>query len=100
MTSRLEELELRKRALVAQCAREREQLARAERRVRLPFGVGATLWSVIRLIKSHPAVVAGLSGLLLTGRAKNLTHSVTRLINVWQAAYPLWFRLVKRRTGK
>lgn len=98
MTSRLEELEFRKRALVAQCAREREQLARAERTGRLPFGIAATLWTLVRLIKNHPAVVAGLSGLLLTGRAKSLTSSLARLVNVWRAAYPLWSRLVKHRT--
>ena len=68
MTTRLEQLARRRESLVSRSAREREELAQACRLFEKPirainFGLG-----LIESIKSHPAAVAGLTALLVSGR--------------------------------
>jgi len=97
MTRRLEELERRKQALIAQCARERTELAAALSRIRSPFDIGAILFGLGRTLKAHPMIAAGISSLLVSGYGARLMKQAGELLQLWRLARPLWVWWTKRR---
>ena len=74
MNSRLDKIARRKQALIIQCAQEREELAVFCRRCRIPFDPRTILLSVGHTLKGHPLLVAGVSGLLISGRGRSMAR--------------------------
>ena len=90
MNKRLELLSRRKQALIAQCARERFELAEAFSSVRSSITFGGILLGLGRILKSHPMVTAGISSLLASGYAAKVTKSGGDLLKLLRFARPLW----------
>ena len=86
----MEELERRKQALIAKCARERAEVAAALSRIRSPFDIGAILFGLGRALKAHPMIAAGISSLLVSGHAGRLTKQVGDLLKLWRLIFPIW----------
>ena len=100
MNSRLQEIARRKQILIDKAARERYDLAKAYDGLRLPFGMSAPLLGIVRVLKTHPVVTAGLSSLLVGGYASRLLWSVTKLFALWRIVLPIWAWLNKRGKAK
>ena len=100
MSSRSEELARRKQAVILQCAQEREDLAALCRRCRIPFDLKTTLMSAGNLLKGHPLLVAGVSGLLISGRGRGIARLGLELLGLWKTILPLWSWWARRRTRK
>jgi hypothetical protein len=97
MNKRLELLSHRKRDLMAQCAKERLELAQAFSSLRSSITFGAALLGLGRILKSHPMVTAAVSSLLASGYAGKITKSGGDLLKLLGVARPLWSWWSKRR---
>ena len=82
MSNRFEEIARRKQLLVDRCARDREELAAAFPRIRLPLGLGAVLTVLGKTLKSYPILVTGISSLLIGGYEGKLTKSARTLFRL------------------
>jgi hypothetical protein len=100
VNSRLQEIARRKQILIDKAARERYDLAKAYDGLRLPFGMSAPLLGIVRVLKTHPVVSAGLSSVLVGGFASRLLRPVTELFKLWRIVPPIWAWLSKRGRGK
>jgi hypothetical protein len=100
VNSRLQEIIRRKQILIDKAARERYDLAQVYHSLRLPFGINAPLLGIIRVLKTHPVVTAGLSSLLVGGYASRLLRSVTEFFKLWRIVLPLWAWWTKRGKAK
>ena len=97
MNDRFDRLARRKQALIDQCARDREELAALCNRIRLPFNMGGVLVGIGKLVRDHPLLAAGASGLVVAGYASKLTRSVGGLLRLGTVLRPLWSWWGKRR---
>jgi len=100
VSSRLDELARRKQALIVQCAQEREQLAAFCRRCRIPLDVRTILLRVGNTLKGHPLLVAGASGLLISGRGRGIARLALEILGLWKTILPLWSWWTKHRTQR
>ncbi len=100
MNRRLEDLERRKQSIIARCAQEREEVARVLERCRPQLDLTKMLASIGNSLKSHPLLVAGASGLLMSGRTRSLSILALEVVGLWRAIGPLWSWWKKRRGGK
>ena len=100
MNSRLQEIARRKQILIDQAARERYELGKVYDSLRLPFGMSAPLLGIVRVLKTHPVITAGLSSLLVGGYASRLLRSVTEFFKVWRIVLPIWTWWNKRGKAK
>jgi len=100
VNSRLQEIARRKQALIDRAARERYELGKAYDSLRLPFGMSAPLLGIVRVLKTHPVITAGLSSLLVGGYASRLLRSMTELFKVWRIVLPIWAWWTKRGKAK
>jgi hypothetical protein len=96
MSSRFDEIARRKERLIAQCARERDELAAAFSQVRSPFELGQVVLGLTRSLKAHPIVAAAISSLLASGYAGKLLRMAGEGLKLWRLALPLWFWWKKR----
>jgi hypothetical protein len=99
MRKRFDEIARRKEILIERCAREREELAAAWRRIHLPFNLGAVFMKAGKLFQAYP-VVAGLSSLFVTGLGVKLTRAVGKLVEMAGVIRPLWLWWSKRRRAR
>jgi hypothetical protein len=97
VSKRFEEIARRKRFLIDQCERDRQELAASFGRIRLPLSFGAALMALGKTLKSYPILVAGVSTLLASGYGSKLTSSAGKLFRLGQAILPLWYWWTKRR---
>jgi hypothetical protein len=97
VSNRLKKLAERKQALIAQCARERDELAALLGQIRSPFDVGGTLVAIGRALKAHPLVAAGVSSFLVSGYAGRLLKTAGELVSLWRLIVPLRDWWTKRR---
>jgi hypothetical protein len=97
VNSRLGELARRKQTLIIQCAREREEVAVLCHRCRIPLDLRTVFLSVGQTLKGHPLLVAGVSGLLISGRGRGLARTGLELLGLWKTVLPLWSWWAKRR---
>jgi hypothetical protein len=100
VNSRLQEIARRKQILIDQAARERYELGKVYDSLRLPFGMSAPLLGIVRVLKTHPVITAGLSSLLVGGYASRVLMSVTELFKVWRIVLPIWAWWNKRGKAK
>jgi hypothetical protein len=100
MSDRFADILRRKQVLIDRCARQREDLVSDLRRVRLPLNPAAVLFTLGRALKAYPALVAGLSGLLISGVGGKISKSAGKLLRVGQVVQPLWSWWSKRRKRK
>jgi hypothetical protein len=96
MSSRFDEIARRKERLIAQCARERDELAAAFSQVRSPFELGRVVLGLTRSLKAHPIVAAVISSLVASGYAGKLLTMAGEGLKLWGLALPLWFWWKKR----
>ena len=99
MADRFDEIARRKEALIARCARERDELAAALERIHLPLNLGAVFARVGRMIQSYP-LAAGISSLLVSGYGVKLTRAAGRLVELARIVRPAWSWWSKRRSRK
>jgi hypothetical protein len=97
VSDRFEDIARRKQLLIERCAQEREELAAACQRIRVPLGLGALVLLLGKTFKSHPILIAGLSTLLAGGYGGKVAKSAGSLFRLGQAILPLWLWLTKRR---
>jgi hypothetical protein len=100
VNSRLQEIARRKQILIDKAARERYELGKAYDGLRLPFGMSAPLLGIVRVLKTHPVITAGLSSLLVGGYTSRLLRSVTELFKLWRIVLPIrawWTRWRKAK---
>ena len=102
MTNRLEEITRRKQTLIAQCGREREELAALWTNLRPPVTAASIGLVLAKIVKNYPLWFTGLAGWLLSRRAKLLIRSASGVrgaLKWWKAIYPLWslWRTIRRR---
>jgi hypothetical protein len=97
VSRRLDEIARRKERLIAQCARERDEIAAAFNRIRSPFQLGGLVLALTRSLKSHPIVTAGISSLLASGYAGKLVRTAGEGLNLWRLIRPLWLWWKKKR---
>jgi hypothetical protein len=97
VSSRLEEIARRKRALVEKAGRERAELAAACDEVRSPLDITSTLLGIGRTLKTHPIIAAGISSFLVSGYAGKLLKSSGEILRLWKLARPLWDWWRKRK---
>ena len=100
MNSRLQEIARRKQILIDKAARERYELGKVYDSLRLPFGMSAPLLGIVRVLKTHPVITAGLSSLLVGGYASRLLRSVTEFLKLWRVVLPIWVWWSKLGKGK
>ncbi|HEX9144435.1 MAG TPA: hypothetical protein VGA09_09205 [Candidatus Binatia bacterium] len=99
MRKRFDEIARRKEILIERCAREREELAAVLHRIHLPFNLGAVFMRAGKWLQAYP-LVAGLSGLFVTGYAVKLTRAVGKLVEMARIIRPLWSWWSKRRRAR
>jgi hypothetical protein len=102
VNKRLTEIARRKQALVAECDREREELAALWGRLRLPAAASIGLL-LGKVLKAHPLLFTGVTGWLVSRRVNIFTRAVRGLKGVmswWRSAYPPWSSWSKRRGRK
>jgi hypothetical protein len=87
---RLQEIAERKQILIDKAARERNDFGNLYGRLRLPLGMSAPLLGIVRMLKTHPVVTAGLSSVLVGGYASRLLRSATEFFKLWRVVLPLW----------
>ena len=97
MSSRFEEIARRKQLLVERCAREREELAGACQRMRVPLSLSAVFLALGAALRSHPILVAGISSLLAGGYGGKLAKSTGTLLRLGKALLPLWLLIRRKR---
>ena len=97
MSSRLDEIARRKERLIAQCARERDEISAAFGQIRSPFELGWLVLALSRSLKAHPIVTAGISSLLASGYAGNLLRAAGEGLHLWRLIRPLWLWWQKPR---
>jgi hypothetical protein len=97
MSERFEEIVRRKQVLIDRCAQERKDLASDLSRVRLPLNLGAVLLALGRTLRAYPVVVAGLSGLVISGYGGKISKSAGKLLGLGQILQPLWSWWSRRR---
>ncbi|HEU4340670.1 MAG TPA: hypothetical protein VFU31_03785 [Candidatus Binatia bacterium] len=90
MNDRFDRLARRKQALIAQCARDREELESLCNRIRLPLNFGAVVVGIGKLFRDHPLLAAGASSLVVSGYGIKLTRSVGGLLRLGTVLRPLW----------
>ena len=100
MSNRFAEIARRKRLLVDQCARDREELVASFSQVRASLSFGAVLKALGETLKLYPILVTGISGLLASGYASRLMRSSGKLYRMGQAILPLWYWWTKRSKSK
>ena len=97
MSNRFEEIARRKQLLIDRCAKEREELAGACQRMRVPLSLGAVLLALGAALKSHPVLIAGISSLLAGGYGGKLANSAGSLLRLGKAILPLWWLIRRKR---
>jgi len=97
VSSRFDEIARRKVRLIAQCARERDELAAAFSQLRSPFELGRVVLGLTRSLKAHPIVAAGISSLLASGYAAKLLRMAGEGLRLWRLVRPLWLWWKKQR---
>lgn len=90
MSKRLLEIARRKQSLIDRASRERAELSAAYEEIRSPFDVTATLFSIGRILKTHPIIAAGVSSFLVSGYAGKLLKSTGEFLKLWRLAPLLW----------
>jgi hypothetical protein len=90
VTDRFKELGRRKQILIDRCAQQREDLASDLSHLRLPLNPGAVLLALGRVLRAYPVLVAGLSGLAISGYGGKIGKSAGKLLRVGQIIQPLW----------
>jgi hypothetical protein len=100
VSNRFTEIARRKRTLVDQCARDREELVASFSQVRSSLSFGAALTALGKTLKLYPILVTGISGLLASGYASRLLRSSGKLYRMGQAILPLWYWWTKRSKSK
>jgi hypothetical protein len=93
---RLQEIVHRKQILIEKAARERNELGKVYAGLRLPLGMSAPLLGIVRVLKTHPVVSAGLSSVLVGGFASRLLKPVTEVFKLWRIVPPIWAWWQKR----
>lgn len=79
MNGRSAELAQRRQSLLNQSARQREELARSYRDVRASLSPLRGLFGLIRTLKAHPALLMGLTALVLGARRGKPDNTSKRL---------------------
>jgi hypothetical protein len=100
VNSRLQEIARRKQILIDKAARERYELGKTYDSLRLPFGLGAPFLGIVRVLKTHPMITAGLSTVLVGGYTRRLLRSVTQLFKLWRVVIPIWAWWTRWRKAK
>jgi hypothetical protein len=90
VSSRLSDISRRKEILIAQSAREREELSAAFGQIRFPFEVGRVILGLTRTIKTHPVIAAGISSLVASGYASKLLRIAGEGLRLWRLLLPVW----------
>lgn len=78
MNGKSAELAQRRQSLLNQSARQREELGRSYRDVRASLSPLRGLFGLIRTLKAHPALLMGLTALVLGARRGKLDHTSKR----------------------
>jgi hypothetical protein len=97
VSSRFDEIARRKERLIAQCARERNELSVAFRQLRSPFELGRVVLGLSRSLKTHPIFAAAISSLVASGYAGKLFRLAGEGLKLWRLVRPLWFWWKKQR---
>ena len=97
MSRRLDEIARRKERLIAQCARERDEISAVFGRIRSPLQLGWLVLALTRSLKTHPIVTAGISSLLASGYAGKLLRTAGEGLHLWRLIRPLWLWWKKHR---
>lgn len=97
MSKRQQEIARRKQELIAQCAKERLELAQALGTIRSSLTFYGAVFGLGRMLVTHPMGVALVSSLLASGYAGKFTRSGTDLLKFFRLARPLWSWWSKRR---
>jgi hypothetical protein len=100
MGDRFGDIIRRKQVLIDRCAQQREDLALDLRRVRLPLNPTAVLFALGRALRAYPALLAGLSGLLISGYGGKISKSAGKLLRLGPMIQPLWSWWSRRRKRK
>lgn len=96
MNAKLADLARRRERLIAQSARQREELGRAYRRLVDSLGWINLAVGAIEIVKAHPAAVTGLTALLVgTGRTR-----FQRLGRWFWLGWMILARLQARHSGR
>ena|SRR5215471_11979744 len=97
MSNRLARLALQKQDLIAQCAKERLELAGAVGNIKSSATFYGAALGLARILFTHPWVAAAISSLLASGYARKLTRSGTDLLKLLRIARPIWVWWNQRR---
>ena len=89
MSKRLEEIAQRKRALIARCAQERDELSGACDTMRSPLRLSVAIAGISRLLKANPLAAAAISSLFVSGYGGKIARSAVGAAKLWRAAEPL-----------
>lgn len=94
MSRRLAELARRKEVLVAQCARERDEVGAGLNRLRVPFDLTGVVFGISKTLKTHPLIAAGVSSLLASGYARKLVKMAGESLKLWRLFLPIlrWWK--------
>jgi hypothetical protein len=99
MRNRFDEIARRKEILIERCALERNELAAALDKIRLPLNLGAILAKLGKLLQAYP-LAAGLSSLFVTGYGLKLTRTAGKFVAMARMIRPVWSWWSKRRRAK
>ena len=89
MNRRLQELERRRQFLIAECGRQRDEVAFICSRIKLPFDLGGLAFGLVRIIKTHPIAAAGVSTLVAGGYAGTAVKLAGKGVTLWRLARPV-----------
>lgn len=97
MSKKLAELAHRKEALLAQCARERDELGSGLGRLKTPIDLSGVVFGVSKTLKTHPLLAAGISSLLASGYARSLVKLTGESLRLWRLLLPVlrWWKTIK-----
>jgi hypothetical protein len=90
MSKRLAELARQKQDLIAQCTKERLELAGAVGNIKSSVTLYGAVLGLGRILLTHPWGAAAISSLLASGYARKLTRSGTDLLKLLSIARPIW----------
>ncbi len=82
--NRMIELAQARERLIARCAEQRDELAQQVRQWQVPLSLADRLWAGARFLRAHPAIVAGVTAVLLTVRARTVWQWLKRGFVLWR----------------